>query len=123
MENSLDITYLKLAVDKIINNISRHKETVDAVRELLCDPEAPELALMMEYVNACHANIDAETKEEDPEWFEGLASSSTTKQKAMRDGAKGRIRGYLTKSKEFADKSVSMNNSLTFYFVTFIHYS
>lgn len=61
---------------------------------------------MMEYVHVAHANIQAERRQEDPDWFEGVSTSMKTKTQVMRESAKGRVRGYLWKTKEFTEKMV-----------------
>lgn len=98
------ITYLKLASTKILDNVSIRKETIDEIQARLYDPDSPELLLMMEYVHVAHANIQAERRQEDPDWFEGVSTSMKTKTQVMRESAKGRVRGYLWKTKEFTEK-------------------
>ena len=103
---------MKLASDKLVNYISPRQEIVKRINNLLCNPLSPELNILIEYINTLHSNIDAEAKDEDPEWFEGLPPSIQSKSRAMKESMKGRIRGYLWKTKEFIEKSVSLSISV-----------
>uniref|UniRef100_T2MHH7 DNAation factor subunit beta n=1 Tax=Hydra vulgaris TaxID=6087 RepID=T2MHH7_HYDVU len=99
------LTYLKLASDKLLKYSTPDQEAYKKINNLLCEPHSPELSLLLQYVNTVNSNIDAEHKDEDPEWFEGIAPSIQSKSKVMKESMKGRIRGYLWKSKEFIEKS------------------
>ena len=80
--------------------------TIDKIQELLLDPESPELSLIMDFVHTVHSNLEAEHREDDPEWFAGLAPSHKNKSHAMRESAKQRVRGYLAKTKDFSNTIV-----------------
>lgn len=97
---------MKLAGNKIIENVPMRNDLIFKIKELLEDPESPELSLMFDYVHAIHADVDAEHIEDDPDWFDGVTKYKT-KAKVMRHSAKSRIRGYLSKSKEYSNSVVS----------------
>ena len=101
-----DISYLKMASNKIIENVAMRSLTINKIQDLLLDPESPELSLIMDFVHTVHSNLEAEHKEEDPEWFAGLASSHKNKSHTMRESAKQRVRGYLAKTKDYANNTV-----------------
>jgi len=99
------ISYLKMASNKIIENVAMRTLTINKIQELLLDPQSPELSLIMDFVHTIHSNLDAEHIEDDPDWFEGVASNYKNKTHVMRDSAKNRIRGYLAKTKDFASST------------------
>jgi len=84
--------------------------TINKIQDLLLDPESPELSLMMDFVHTVHANLEAEHFKDDSDWFNGLTSNSKTKSHAMRESAKQRVRGYLSKTKDYANTTVSFFN-------------
>ena len=102
-----DITYLELATKKILENISTGRETIDHVMALLKDPNCPEFMMMMNYIKDQNLNIEAETIEDDPDWFVGIPGKQKTKEAVMRKSAKERVRGYWNNSKDFINSSVS----------------
>ena len=97
-----------------MKNISGGMETIEHVRKVLYDPEAPELSFILEYLNTIQGNVEAENRDEDPEWFEGVIGNHKTKQAVMRHGAKGRIRGYYYNCKDLIDGSVSKDLFISF---------
>ena len=105
-----------MASHKIIENVAMRTLTINKIQELLLDPESPELSLIMDFVHTVHSNLEAEHIEDDPEWFAGLASNYKNKSRAMRESAKQRVRGYLAKTKDFANTTVKyfQNYSETF---------
>ena len=64
-----------MATSKLVENMSAHKHTMSDVLRFLHDPNSPELSFLVEYVQTLQANIDGETRSEDPEWFEGVQMS------------------------------------------------
>eukprot|EP00794_Sanderia_malayensis_P015291 gene15291-16869_t len=99
------ITYLQLATKKIVNNISSGKDTVMEVQTIFGNVDSPEMSAVLSYIQEITVNTEAESIEDDPEWFEGVAKTFTTKEKVMKNSAKQRVRGYLSTSKEFINKA------------------
>ncbi|XP_040590851.1 DNA fragmentation factor subunit beta isoform X3 [Mesocricetus auratus] len=73
-----------------------HAGVIRAAKQLLSDEQAPRrqklLADLLHHVNQ---NISAETREQDPSWFEGLESRFRNKSGYLRYSCESRIRGYL----------------------------
>lgn len=85
--------------------MSDREELKDRIYELFNDSNCEEIySVMAELVNRMDDNTDAEYRDEDEAWFEGLSSSIQTKEEAMKQGARSRIRKYLFSAKEFIDK-------------------
>jgi len=59
---------------------------------------------LAELVNRLDDNIDAEERREDEMWFEGLSQSFNTKEDAMRNAEKSRIRKYFSDARESFEK-------------------
>ena len=95
----------KTAAEKIFDSMSDREELKEQIQEFFSSSESEEMyCVMAELVNRLDDNIDAEYREEDEAWFEGLSPSIQTKEDAMMQGAKSRIRKYLTTAKEFIEK-------------------
>ena len=109
-----DITYLELATKKILENISTGRETIDYIMTMLKDPDCPEFMMMMNYIKDQSLNIEAETIEDDPDWFVGIPGKQKTKEAVMRKSAKERVRAYWNNSKDFINSSVSSLPSMFF---------
>lgn len=103
-----DITYLELASKKILNNISPDKEAVKNIRSLLNEPESGEMSAIISYLRDLNLNIEAESVDEDPDWFVDLPKNLKTKEAVLRKSARERIRSYLNTSKDFINSSVSV---------------
>ena len=85
--------------------MSDREELKEQIYELFNDSDCEEMySVMAELVNRLDDNIDAEYREDDEEWFDGLHLSIQTKEDAMKQGAKSRIRKYFFNAKEFIDK-------------------
>lgn len=74
---------------------------------MLKDPNSPEFMMMMNYIKNQNLNIEAETMEDDPDWFIGIPGKQKTKEAVMRKSAKERVRSYWNNSKDFVNSSVS----------------
>ncbi|GAB1289307.1 DNA fragmentation factor subunit beta [Apodemus speciosus] len=67
-----------------------------AARQLLSDEQAPlRQKLLADLLHHVSQNITAETREQDPSWFEGLESRFRNKSGYLRYSCESRIRGYL----------------------------
>ncbi|XP_075849500.1 DNA fragmentation factor subunit beta isoform X3 [Microcebus murinus] len=73
-----------------------HAEVIQAARQLLSDEQAPlRQKLLADLLHNVSQNIAAETRAEDPPWFEGLESRFRNKSSYLRYSCESRIRGYL----------------------------
>ncbi|KAM4872825.1 DNA fragmentation factor subunit beta isoform 1-T1 [Thomomys bottae] len=73
-----------------------HLAVVQAARQLLADEQAPlRQKLLADLLHNASQNIEAETREQDPPWFEGLESRFKSKSGYLRYSCESRIRGYL----------------------------
>ncbi|XP_036918000.1 DNA fragmentation factor subunit beta isoform X2 [Sturnira hondurensis] len=90
--------------DGYVSDISRflsvfhkpHVGVIQAARQLLSDEQAPlRQKLLADLLHTISENIAAETRAEDPPWFEGLESRFRSKSSYLRFSCEGRIRGYL----------------------------
>ncbi|XP_069335374.1 DNA fragmentation factor subunit beta isoform X1 [Eulemur rufifrons] len=73
-----------------------HAEIIQAARQLLSDEQAPlRQKLLADLLHNVSQNIAAETRAEDPPWFEGLESRFRSKSSYLRYSCESRIRGYL----------------------------
>ena len=52
--------------------MSAHNHTITEAVKSLYDPDSPELSLLVEYVETLQANVEGETRNDDPQWFEGV---------------------------------------------------
>ncbi|XP_052573500.1 DNA fragmentation factor subunit beta isoform X2 [Peromyscus californicus insignis] len=73
-----------------------HAGVIRAARQLLSDEQAPlRQKLLADLLHHVSQNITAETREQDPSWFEGLESRFRNKSGYLRYSCESRIRGYL----------------------------
>lgn len=73
-----------------------HVEVIQAARQLLSDERAPlRQKLLADLLHTISENITAETRAEDPPWFEGLESRFRNKSSYLRYSCESRVRGYL----------------------------
>ncbi|KAK7817277.1 hypothetical protein U0070_004414 [Myodes glareolus] len=73
-----------------------HTGVIRAARQLLSDERAPlRQKLLADLLHHVNQNITAETREQDPSWFEGLESRFRNKSGYLRYSCESRIRGYL----------------------------
>ena len=101
----LDVTVLKQATEKIFKAMSQRDRMIEQIYDFIHGSESDEMyCVMVELVNRLDDNIDAEERSEDETWFDGLRQSFNTKEDAMRDGAKSRIRKYFSNAKESFEK-------------------
>nr|XP_003733376.1 DNA fragmentation factor subunit beta isoform X1 [Callithrix jacchus] len=73
-----------------------HAGLIQAAQQLLCDERAPQRQrLLADLLHNATQNIAAETRVEDPPWFEGLESRFQSKSGYLRYSCESRIRSYL----------------------------
>ncbi|XP_023555197.1 DNA fragmentation factor subunit beta isoform X2 [Octodon degus] len=73
-----------------------HLGVIQAARQLLADERAPlRQKLLADLLQSASQNIEAETRAQDPPWFEGLESRFRNKSSYLRYSCESRIRGYL----------------------------
>ncbi|XP_045046380.2 DNA fragmentation factor subunit beta isoform X7 [Desmodus rotundus] len=73
-----------------------HVGVIQAARQLLSDERAPlRQKLLADLLHTISENIAAETRAEDPPWFEGLESRFRNKSSYLRFSCESRIRSYL----------------------------
>ncbi|KAL0603569.1 DNA fragmentation factor subunit beta [Plecturocebus cupreus] len=73
-----------------------HAGLIQAAQQLLCDEQAPQRQrLLADLLHNVSQNIAAETRAEDPPWFEGLESRFQSKSGYLRYSCESRIRSYL----------------------------
>nr|XP_021510828.1 DNA fragmentation factor subunit beta isoform X2 [Meriones unguiculatus] len=73
-----------------------HAGVIQAAQQLLSDEQAPlRQKLLADLLHHVSQNITAETREQDPSWFEGLESRFRNKSGYLRYSCESRIRGYL----------------------------
>ncbi|EDO49838.1 predicted protein [Nematostella vectensis] len=102
------LTILKHATQKVFRAMSKRDQIVDQIRDLMTGDESSEMySVMAAFLNQLQENIEAETKEDDPLWFEGVSASFQTKEDAMKASAQSRIRNYFSTAKEYIEKEGS----------------
>ncbi|XP_045404643.1 DNA fragmentation factor subunit beta isoform X2 [Lemur catta] len=80
-----------------------HAEIIQAARQLLSGEQAPlRQKLLADLLQNVSQNIEAETRAEDPPWFEGLESRFQSKSSYLRYSCESRIRGYLREVNSYA---------------------
>ncbi|XP_044092933.1 DNA fragmentation factor subunit beta isoform X2 [Neovison vison] len=80
-----------------------HEGLIQAARQLLSDEQAPlRQKLLADLLHTVSGNIAAETRAEDPPWFEGLESRFRTKSGYLRYSCESRIRSYLREVSSYA---------------------
>ncbi|XP_068699571.1 DNA fragmentation factor subunit beta-like [Montipora foliosa] len=100
------VTDLKHATERIFRALSQRDEIIERVNGIIHSTESYEMYCVLgELVNHLDANIEAEERGEDQLWFDGLSSNFTTKEDAMRNAAKARIRKYFSNAKESFQKA------------------
>ncbi|XP_042113298.1 DNA fragmentation factor subunit beta isoform X1 [Ovis aries] len=73
-----------------------HAGVIQAARQLLSDERSPlRQKLLADLLGTVSENIAAETRAEDPLWFEGLESRFRSKSGYLRYSCESRIRSYL----------------------------
>ncbi|KAM7100308.1 DNA fragmentation factor subunit beta isoform 1-T1 [Molossus nigricans] len=73
-----------------------HAGVIQAARQLLSDEQAPlRQKLLADLLHTISENIMAETRAEDPPWFQGLESRFRSKRSYLRFSCESRIRSYL----------------------------
>ncbi|XP_054439346.1 DNA fragmentation factor subunit beta [Pteronotus mesoamericanus] len=73
-----------------------HVGVIQAARQLLSDEQAPlRQKLLADLLHTISENIAAETRDEDPPWFEGLEPRFRSKSSYLRFSCESRIRSYL----------------------------
>ena len=99
------MTVLKHATEKIFRAMSQRDEIIEQIHDFIHGSESNEMySVMVELVNRLDDNIDAEERSEDESWFDGLSQSFTTKEDAMRNAAKSRVRKYFSNARESFEK-------------------
>lgn len=89
--------------------MSQRDEIIEQIYDFIHDSESNEIyTVMVELVNRLDDNIEAEERSEDMAWFDGLSQSFNTKEDAMRNAAKSRIRNYFSNAKESFEKVSSL---------------
>ena len=85
--------------------MSQRDEIIEQIYDFIHDSESNEMySVMVELVNRLDDNIDAEGRSEDETWFDGLSQSFNTKEDAMRNAAKSRVRKYFSNAREYFEK-------------------
>ncbi|XP_019655415.1 DNA fragmentation factor subunit beta isoform X3 [Ailuropoda melanoleuca] len=80
-----------------------HAGLIQAARQLLSDEQAPlRQKLLADLLHTVSENIAAETRDEDPPWFEGLESRFQSKSGYLRYSCESRIRSYLREVHSYA---------------------
>ncbi|OBS58258.1 hypothetical protein A6R68_10619 [Neotoma lepida] len=79
-----------------------HAGVIRAARQLLSDEQAPlRQKLLADLLHHVSQNITAETREQDPSWFEGLESRFRNKSGYLRYSCESRMRGYLREVSDY----------------------
>lgn len=85
--------------------MSQRDEIIEQIYDFIHGSETNEMySVMVELVNRLDDNIDAEERSEDETWFDGLSQSFNTKEDAMRNAAKSRVRKYFSNARESFEK-------------------
>lgn len=85
--------------------MSQRDEIIEQIYDFIHDSESNEMySVMVELVNRLDDNIDAEERSEDETWFDGLSQSFNTKEDAMKNAAKSRVRKYFSNARESFEK-------------------
>ncbi|XP_053431426.1 DNA fragmentation factor subunit beta isoform X2 [Nycticebus coucang] len=80
-----------------------HAEVIQAARQLLSGEQAPlRQKLLADLLHNVSQNISAETRAEDPPWFEGLEPRFRSKCSYLRYSCESRIRAYLREVNSYA---------------------
>lgn len=82
-----------------------HAGVLQAARQLLEDEQAPlRQKLLADLLQSASQNIAAETRAQDPPWFDGLESRFRNKSGYLRYSCESRIRGYLREVSSYASE-------------------
>ena len=104
------MTVLKHATEKIFRAMSQRDEIIEQVYDFIHNSESHKTyCVLVELVNRLDDNIEAENRSEHETWFDGLSQSYNTKEDAMRNAAKSRIRKYFSNAKESFEKVSSLS--------------
>ncbi|XP_004863807.1 DNA fragmentation factor subunit beta isoform X1 [Heterocephalus glaber] len=80
-----------------------HVGVLQVARQLLEDEQAPlRQKLLADLLQSASQNIAAETRAQDPPWFEGVESRFRNKSGYLRYSCESRIRGYLREVSTYA---------------------
>ncbi|XP_069730624.1 DNA fragmentation factor subunit beta [Phaenicophaeus curvirostris] len=90
-------------IEQLLGIFSTHPyAVVEVAKMLLANEQAPvRLRLLADLIHNLSENSQAESKEQDPSWFEGLHSRFKSKSSYMRYSCECRIRGYLREVSSF----------------------
>ncbi|NXY51283.1 DFFB factor, partial [Ceuthmochares aereus] len=90
-------------IEELLGTFCMHREAVvGTVKMLLDDEQAPgRQRLLADLIHNLSDNSQAESKEQDQSWFEGLHSRFKSKSSYMRYSCECRIRGYLREVSSF----------------------
>ncbi|XP_026645806.1 DNA fragmentation factor subunit beta [Microtus ochrogaster] len=78
----------------------QHAGVIRAAQQLLSHEQDPlRQKLLADLLHHVNQNITAETREQDPSWFEGLESRFRNKSGYLRYSCESRIRGYLRETR------------------------
>uniref|UniRef100_L7M4A7 CIDE-N domain-containing protein n=1 Tax=Rhipicephalus pulchellus TaxID=72859 RepID=L7M4A7_RHIPC len=107
LKASEQIKYTQVKAQQMIANIGRLLASGPQKLNKIFDPVKDELVnKMLGHIQSLEAPRDlllADSKEEDPKWFEG-EKRAVSKRSVLRDRAKTRIKGYYYKSKDEMQK-------------------
>ncbi|XP_070562023.1 DNA fragmentation factor subunit beta-like [Ptychodera flava] len=93
--------------DKVLLLADRN-EVASQIRDFISEVDSGEkYHLMSEFVGKLESNIEAETREEDPAWFEDVDNRFKNKEQYLKYSAQGRVRKYLAGAKEYFEKEGS----------------
>lgn len=107
LKASEQIKYTQVKAQQMIANIGRLLASGSQKLNKIFDPVKDELvSKMLGHIQSLEAPQDlllADSKEEDPKWFEG-EKRAVSKRSVLRERAKTRIKGYYYKSKDEMQK-------------------
>ena len=97
------------AVSSVVSALNRRRDSLARlnlrghVQDLLSrDVTTPnELSFLLEVNKLVESNSEAETRDDDVTWFEGVERRFRTKDDVMRDGARRRVRSYLNSARDY----------------------
>ena len=85
--------------------MSQRDEIIEQINDFIHGLESDEMySVTVELINRLDDNIHAEERSEDESWFDGLSQSFTTKEDAMRNAAKSRVRIYFSNTRKSFEK-------------------
>ncbi|XP_071943922.1 DNA fragmentation factor subunit beta-like [Antedon mediterranea] len=87
---------------KTLEGVMQEDESAKEIRSFLrSTADLGDMYNVIASVSASWNTNNEETREKDPDWFQGLDKRFKTKSAVMRDRAKNRIRGYLDTAKTY----------------------